>query len=139
MFANKSWITNTHKKVRNPTSYPGVTNKYEGQLAPNHDFKHQTDNFIKIKTSLEQFGIHPTEIYTSNRWGKVIFVVLFNDPNIMWQKYEGELFGSGQNYMYWKSHRINTTLWIKYTHEQIQQILNGADPNTLNNLHVPNP
>ena len=99
MFTNKTWITNGDRKVKNPAKYQNVTDVYQGNLQINHDWKHQTENFIAIKASLEQFNIYPTEIYLSNRAGKSSFVLCFTDPNIIWNKYEGEGYGSGQNYI----------------------------------------
>jgi hypothetical protein len=43
-----------------------------------------------------------------------MFIVCFDNLNIFWQKYEGEKKGSVQNYIYWKSRKINTTAWITY-------------------------
>ena len=125
MFTNKAWITNGHKKVKNPTRYLGVTDKYQGPLLPNYDFKYQTDNFNKIRDSLAPHQIYPTEIYKATRVGKSFFVVCFNNPNIFWHKYEGEFYGTGQNIIVWKSQKIATTAWIKYTPEQINQLING--------------
>jgi len=128
MFTNKTWITNGDRKVKNPAKYQNVTDVYQGNLQINHDWKHQTENFIAIKASLEQFNIYPTEIYLSNRAGKSSFVLCFTDPNIIWNKYEGEGYGSGQNYIYYKSHKIKTTVWICLTYDDINKILLGAEP-----------
>jgi len=142
MFTNKLWITNGVKKVKNPAKYPGVTDVYQGQLQPNHDFKHQTTNFQKIKNSLEPFNIYPTEIYSATRAGKSCFTVGFSNPDIIgaelnkapilvWTKYEGEAYGSGQNFLYYKSYKINTTIWIILTHDDISRIFEGEDPDTV--------
>jgi hypothetical protein len=131
MFTDKLWITNGIKKVKNPAKYPGVTDVYQGQLQPNHDFKHQTTNFQKIKTSLEAFNIYPTEIYSATRAGKSCFTVGFSNPDIVWSKYEGEGYGSGQNFLYYKSYKINTTIWIILTHSDISRIFDGEDPDTV--------
>ncbi len=128
MFANKTWITNGEKKVKNPVKYQGVTGIYQGQLEPNYDFKHQTGNFIAIKKSLEHVQVHPTEIYSSERAGKSSFVVCFSNPDIFWNKYEGEGYGSGQNYIYYKSFKIKTTIWICLTSDDIDKIFAGSDP-----------
>ena len=127
MFTNLQWIFNEYKKIKNPTKYPKTIQKYQGLLAEDFDFKHQKDNFTKIKTSLEHFNIFPTEIYYAERVGKTMFVVCFTNPNIFWHKYEGEAYGSGQNYIYWKSQKINTTIWIKLTPDEILQIFNNDD------------
>ena len=131
MFANKTWITNgtdkVYKKVKNPAKYPDVTDKYEGPLVSGFDFKHQTANWEKIKTSLEPWQIYPTEIYFANRAGKSSFVVLFSNPDIIWNKYEGEGYGSGQNLIYFKDKKIKTTLWITYSEQKIGQILAGQE------------
>lgn len=124
MFTDKLWITNGIKKVKNPVKYPGVTDVYQGQLQPNFDFKHQTTNFQKIKNSLEPFNIYPTEIYSAMRAGKSCFTVGFSNPDIIWTKYEGEGYGSGQNFLYYKSHKISTTSWIILTHDDIRRIFN---------------
>lgn len=125
MFTNKAWISNEYKKIKNPVRILGTTNKIQGLLAPNHDFKHQTENFEHIKQSLAPFGIVPTEIYSAERVGKATFVVCFSNPNIFWQKYEGESYGSGQNYIFWKSQKIKTTVWVDLNQDQIAGILNG--------------
>lgn len=127
MFANKAWITNGYKKVKNPTKFVGVTDKYEGVLLPHYDFKYQTENFNKITESLVPHQIFPTEIYSASRAGKTFFVVCFNNPNLFWHKYEGEGYGSGQNFIFWKSQKIATTVWIQYTPEQINQLINSDD------------
>jgi hypothetical protein len=128
MFTNNQWISNEHKKIKNPVKYSGAANKYQGVLLDDFDFKYQKDNFNKIKESLEHFNINPTEIYYATRANKPIFVVCFDNPNIFWQKYEGESYGSGQNYIYWKTHKINTTVWLTFTPDEIVQIFNGIDP-----------
>lgn len=125
MFTNNEWIYNQFKKIKNPIKYPGVNQIYQGILPQDFDFKHQEQNFIKIKNSLEQFQIMPTEIYYGLRANKTIFVVCFSDPNIFWHKYEGEKYGSGQNYIYWKDRKFATTQWIKFTPDEILQIFNG--------------
>jgi len=131
MFINKKFITNLHRKVKNPALCIGVNNKYQGQLHQDYNFKYQTNNFLNICKSLELFNIYPTEIYSSMRLGKSVFVVIFNNPNLIWQKYEGKALGSGGNYIYWKSHKINTTVWLSYSQTQIEQILNDIDPSSL--------
>ncbi len=138
MFTNHLWISNDYRKIKNPTRHYGTTQKYQGILNPDFDFKYQTDNFIKIKTSLEQFGIFPTEIYYALRANKPIFLVCFDNPNIFWQKYEGTTIGSGQNYIYIGPYKINTTVWIELTPDKILQILNGIDPNKLSNGYIAN-
>lgn len=125
MFCDSKWITNDYKKIKNPTKYPGIEQIYQGNLDPDFDFKFQTNNFNKIKSSLEHFQIYPREIYYGLRFGKSIFVVCFSDSNLIWQKYEGEKMGSSQNYIYWKNKKYNTTHWINFTKEQIGQILNN--------------
>jgi hypothetical protein len=128
MFTNSQWISNEFKKIKNPVKYPGTANKYQGVLPDDFDFKYQKENYDKIKLSLQPFNINPTEIYYATRANKPIFVVCFDNPNIFWQKYEGEALGSGQNYIYWKSHKINTTVWLTFTSDEIVQIFNGVDP-----------
>lgn len=63
MFTNSQWISNEYKKIKNPVKYPNTANRYEGILLDNFDFGYQKVNFDKIKQSLEQFNINPTEIY----------------------------------------------------------------------------
>ncbi len=127
MFTDSPWITNGYKKIKNPVKYPGTTQKYQGVLFDGFDFKFQTENFNKIKETLEPFGIKPTEIYFGMRANKPNFVVCFDNPDIMWQKYEGECIGSGQNYIYCKNMRFNTTHWIKKNLEDIGKHLNGLE------------
>jgi hypothetical protein len=126
MFTDKIWITNGVKKVKNPAKIPQVNDVYQGILQENHDFKFQTENCNGIKERLEPRGIYMTEIYSAKRSGKVCFVVLFNDPNIIWQKYEGCKHGSSQNYMYFKDQTINTKLFIDLTNDEVSEFLNGA-------------
>ena len=128
MFAGKEWIFNDYKKIKNPIKFKEVNQIYEGNLQDDFDFKFQQKNFNNIKTSLQIFGIFPSEIYLANRVGKTIFVVTWTDPNLFWHKYEGEKYGSGQNYIYWKSHQIKTTDWIKLTQNNIAHILNDVNP-----------
>jgi len=90
MFTNKNWITNGCKKVINPAKIARVSDRFQGIIQENYDFQHQQNNAEKIKGLLEPNGIMMTEIYSGKRAGKAIFVVLFNNPHIMWQKYEGE-------------------------------------------------
>ena len=128
MFANKTWISNGTKKVKNPVKYQGVTNTYQGQIPPDYDWKFQIGNFQAISNSLVPHGIQPTEIYTATRAGKSSFTVCFSNPDIIWNKYEGEGYGSGQNFIYYKGHKIKTTIWICLTNGDIEQILHGANP-----------
>lgn len=128
MFTNSQWISNEHKKIKNPVKYPNTANKYQGIIPDDFDFKYQKENFDNIKLSLQPFNINPTEIYYATRQNKPIFVVCFDNPNIFWQKYEGESYGSGQNYIYWKKHKINTTIWLTFAPDELIQIFNGSDP-----------
>ena len=105
-----------------------TANKYEGILLDDFNFGYQKVNYDKIKQSLEPFNINPIEIYYATRVNKPIFVVDFDNPNIFWQKYEGETQGSGQNYIYWCTHKINTTIWLTFTPDDIVQIFNDVDP-----------
>jgi hypothetical protein len=115
MFTDKTWISNGIKKVKNPAKIPGVNDIYQGPLNGYYDFKFQKENCKKITELLEPHGIHMTEIYSGKRINKVVFVVLFNNPDFIWQKYEGIAYGSGQNYIYFKEHKINTTFFT-YLH-----------------------
>ena len=128
MFTNKTWISNGLKKVKNPVKYQGVTDKYQGQIPQNFDWKFQTGNFQAISNSLQPFGIYPTEMYSATRAGKSSFTVCFSNPDIIWNKYEGEGYGSGQNFLYYKEHKIKTTIWICLTNEDIGRIFSGENP-----------
>jgi hypothetical protein len=125
MFNNQTWISNEYKKIKNPTKFNGTTDKYQGILNNDFDFKYQKDNFEKIKASVEPFGIYPNEIYFANRANKSMFVVTWTNPNLFWYKYEGESYGSGQNYIYWKQNKHNTSRWISYNTDTIGLILNN--------------
>jgi hypothetical protein len=131
MFANKTWISNGIKKVKNPAKYQGVTDVYQGPILPNHDWKFQTENFNLIVNSLQPLGIYPIELYSASRAGKSSFTLCFSNPDIFWNKYEGEGYGSGQNYIYYKSYKIKTTIWIGLTPEQIKRIFDGENPDTV--------
>ena len=128
MFTDKTWITNGSKKVKNPTKIAGTNTKYQGVLNEDYDFHHQTENFNKIKELLEPHQIYGTEIYSAKRVGKNIFTVLFNNPHLMWQKYEGQGFGSGQNYIFYKEHKIKTTLFVDLTPDEINELFIGVAP-----------
>lgn len=128
MFTNKTWITNGTKKIKNPTQIPGVDTIYQGELDEFVNFKHQIENYKKIKELLEPEGIIMTEIYSARRGNKTIFVVLFNNQNFMWQKYEGNAPGSGQNYIYYKEYKINTTIFIDLSHDELVELFNGINP-----------
>ena len=128
MFTNKIWISNGSKKVKNPVKYQGVTDIYQGQVPLNYDWKFQTTNFNAIVNSLAQYGITPTELYSASRAGKSSFVLCFSNPDIIWNKYEGEGFGSGQNFIYYKSHKIKTTIWIILTNDDISRIFADENP-----------
>lgn len=128
MFTDKTWITNGCKKVKNPVKVPNVNYRYQGILQEDYDFQHQKNNADKIKGLLEPNGIFMTEIYFAKRAGKNIFVVTFNNPHLLWQKYEGVAYGSGQNYIYYKEHKINTTLFIDLTPGEILELFDGIDP-----------
>jgi hypothetical protein len=136
MFANKTWISNGSKKVKNPVKYQGVTDIYQGQFLPNYDWKHQTENFNSIVNSLQPLGIYPTELYSASRAGKSSFTVCFSNPEIIWNKYEGEGYGSGQNFIYYKSYKINTTIWVGLTHEEIKRIFDGENPDDVIYQHL---
>lgn len=128
MFTNKSWITNGLKKVKNPATIPGVNNIYQGVLNADFDFKFQKENYENIKNLLEPHGIYMTEIYYATRLGSVVFVVIFNNPDLIWQKYEGRTTGSGQNYVYFKEHKINTSIFTDLSAEELLELFNGINP-----------
>ena len=128
MFTNKTWITNGVKKVKNPAQIPGVGTIYQGELDEYVDFKQQTENYKKIKELLEPEGIVMNEIYSAKRGSKTVFVVLFNNENFMWQKYEGNACGSGQNYVYYKEHKINTSIFTDLSHDELIELFNGINP-----------
>ena len=134
MFAGKTWISNEFKKVKNPTKIFNVANTYEGLLTEEFNFKFQKNNFDIIKNSLEPFLIFPQEIYYAERDGRSTFVVTWTNPNIFWHKYEGGVLGSGQNYIYWKGHKINTTGWIKMYSDDISNILNCRNEDLKNTI-----
>ncbi len=48
MFTDFEWILNEFKKIKNPVKYPDVTNKYQGVLPDDIDFKYQAKIFYKI-------------------------------------------------------------------------------------------
>lgn len=125
MFANKIWIENEFKSIKNPAKITGTTNKYEGILNDNYDFKFQKKNFEAIKKSLEPFGIYPVEIYVAELVSKTTFVVTWSNPNILWQKYESKSFGSSQNQIFYKKTMYKTTEWLRLTPEEINNILNN--------------
>jgi len=129
MFADKNWITNGCKKVKNPAKIHGVNDRFQGIIQEDYDFQYQQNNATKIKELLEPNGIMMTEIYSAKRAGKTIFVVLFNNPHIIWQKYQGIAYGSGQNYIYYKEHKINTSQFIDLTPNEILELFNGTEPN----------
>jgi hypothetical protein len=135
MFAGKTWITNEYKKVKNPTKVLGTKDRYEGVLDEDFDFKYQKDNFEKIRKSLEPFGIEPKEIYYATRVGKPMFIVTWSSPYILWNKYEANSYGSGQNYIFYKNHSINTTIWIQFTSEDILQIFNGNEEDAIKTIN----
>ena len=68
---------------------------------------------------------------SGKRADKVIFVVLFNDPDFIWQKYEGIAYGSGQNYIYFREHKIKTSLFMCLTPEELVELFNGVNPNVI--------
>ena len=89
--------------------------------------------FIQLLTKknifLIQFNtLFRPEIYSAKRGSKTVFVVLFNNENFMWQKYEGTTFGSGQNYVYYKEHKINTSIFIDLSHGELIELFNGINP-----------
>jgi hypothetical protein len=128
MFTNKIWITNGIKKIKNPTQIPGVGTIYQGEIDEYVDFKRQIENCKKIKELLEPEGIVMTEIYSAKRGNKTVFVVLFNNPNFMWQKYAGNAQCSDQNYVYYKEYKINTTIFVDLNHDEVSELLNGINP-----------
>lgn len=123
MFAGQQSITNGLRKIKNPTKIKGVTNKYEGLITNDFNFKYQTNNFNKIIDSLKSFDIFVQDIYYAERKGKPIFIVTFTNPNILWHKYEGDAYGSGHNHMYIGSKKIKTTNWISMEKNEINDLL----------------
>ncbi len=124
MFTDQFWITNGFKKFKNPAKFHLATDIYQGNLPNGYDFKFQTENSNKIRDKLAPHGIHMTQIYTSNRLGEITFVVLFNNPNIIWQKYEGARSGSTRNYIYNKNRKINTEQFIELSDIHVSNFLN---------------
>lgn len=132
MFYDNDWISNDYKKILNPAKCENIINAYQGHIPHDFNFKSQSKNFYNIFQSLEQFQIYPKEIYYGEKSiqgeknSRTTFVVTFSNPNLLWHKYEGNVCGSGQNYIYWKKRKINTTSWVKLSHDDINAILNDA-------------
>lgn len=120
---DNAWISNGYRKIKNPIKYSNTTDKYSGPLLDNFDFNYQTENFNIIKESVEQFQIYPDKINYAKRFGKAIFVVCFSDPKLLWYKYEGELPGSGQNYIYYGETKYKTTEWLTFNQNKIKEII----------------
>lgn len=87
------------------------------KLTESFNFQHQTNNYINIIKSLEQFNIIPNKVYyeVCSICKKPKFVVSWSNPNILWQKFHNHNRGydGSNNFIFYKNHKIKTTVWCK--------------------------
>lgn len=118
------------KKIQNPIFDPNKCDleSYQGSIE-GFNFEHQTNNYLALQKSLDDFKIKLTDIW----YGKFTdeyekprthFVVRSFDGNFFWQKYESMAQGSGQNRIYIKGKQYKTTVWLCMTPEDRENLLN---------------
>ena len=129
--SEKYIFLNNKKKILNPLFDPDKCNlvSYHGPL-DNIDFEYQSKNYQAITESLKPFNIFFNEIwygkFGSNK-GRTQFLVKSSNGKVFWQKYEGKSMGSGQNRIFINGNFIKTTLWLKLSQDERENLLNSVD------------
>ncbi len=131
----KNMLVNTYIKIKNPSMLR--PNSINHECDPeNFEFKTQQKNYDMLKNTLEPYGIVLTRIHAT-RWStagnildpdRYVFVVESNSP-VVWYKYEGESYGSGQNYLYFAKKKIKLTQWLYGTEDFRNQMINQIRQN----------
>lgn len=118
------YIKNGFKRFLDPTNHPDFSEPYIGTVE-NFHFPTATQfaHYKKIKELLEHHGIHMTEIRAGTRNGLVTFIVTFNNPNIIWRKYEATVPGGYQNNLYFKKLAIKACVFVDHTPERVRSLL----------------
>jgi hypothetical protein len=88
-------------KIKSPTD--DATRSFVGDVT-NYDFKYQIDNFNKLNQILQAYGVilknvvsgsYPVKYNTTRTLTK--FLVYNDERTVVWNKYEGNVSGGGQN------------------------------------------
>lgn len=111
--------------------------RFQGQVE-DYDFKFQAANFLRLQKALNQFGTslgpiasvtYPAEAgcYYDGTTSRTLtrFVSCSKDGSLMWEKYEGNTPGSGQNYVYAGGQKIKLTTFLGYTDAERRAWMSG--------------
>ncbi len=138
MEKKEKYLVNKYIKIRNPHLLHRQSICHECN-SDDFDFKTQQKNYDNLKSSFEPFGITFTKVY-STRWStcdepqnpnRYVFVVESNSP-VVWYKYEGDSYGSGQNYIYFGKKKIKMTQWLNGSPETKTILINQMIQNLVN-------
>ena len=110
-------------RVKSPLDLSDVC-AYEGPI-DGVDLLQQTDNYTRLKKSLEFFGLRLHHIWfakfnhecckkNGEKYNVVRYHFLAKDETcqIYWRKYEAKSMGSGQNLLYFNGHKYKLTDWL---------------------------
>lgn len=122
MFTNSMWIQNNYRKIKNPVKYDNTDNHLQSEFDNTYDFKFQKKNYEQITEKTAKYNLYPFEIYASTRANKMMFVIIFNNPNLIWYKYEGTGYGSCQNYIYWKNQKFTVGEFLKFSSSKLDEL-----------------
>lgn len=110
-------------------NYLGMRN-FEGDVV-GYNFEKQADNFRQLQEVLNPNGIHFTTIasthYTGDCHTNHRFVVLTDNPAVIWVKYVGYAAQGGQNHLYIHGRRIKVSVLLRCTPEQQTALLHNNE------------
>jgi hypothetical protein len=109
-----------YKTIQNPCNKAPLF-KYDGDILTFPAFNKQQKNYENLQASLAPFGLSMTHIYAGifprKKGGTPLhFVATEPSKQVVWQKYESDGYGSGQNYLFFKGNLIRLTKWLKMSH-----------------------
>lgn len=116
------WIKLEHHKLRNPC-IRGIT--YYGPVKQ-YIFTTQKSNYKKICEKLNFLNKELDILYLStypsrnmNESNLTSFVAISHDKSVAWYKYEGNVHGGGQNYIFINDKKIKTTEFLQMSNDEL--------------------
>lgn len=132
----EKFITNGYLKINNPQLLAETTYNYVGDINdfnPENVIPTQFKNYKRIEELLNSQNIYFTEINIikwnskNNLWAspnRCKFIVKTTNPNLLWYKYDTEAVNGSHNLIYYKKKKINTSIFVRYTDEELNELLN---------------
>jgi len=137
------FATGIHKTtIANPyTLYSGERGSevYQGDVG-GYDFKWQIGNFLRLNEVLKandtELGPLVAATYAADHnlysnpgttRNLTRFVSCSKDGSLMWEKYEGNTPGGGQNYVYVAGRKIKLTVFLEMEEGQQRALLSGNE------------